>query len=50
MAQRVLMIEDVERLAGMVTTYLGQNGYALTLAGTFLVVFLTHRDSMERAS
>ena len=34
MVQRVLMIEDDVRLAGMVSTYLGQNGYALTHAAT----------------
>jgi len=32
MTQRILMIEDDQRLAAMVDTYLGQNGYAVTLA------------------
>ncbi|MES2150083.1 MAG: response regulator transcription factor [Pseudomonadota bacterium] len=34
MPQRVLMIEDDQRLAGMVATYLGQNGYEVAHAGT----------------
>lgn len=34
MAQRILMIEDDQRLAGMVVTYLGANGYEVTHAGT----------------
>ena len=32
MTQRILMIEDDQRLAAMVDTYLGQNGYAVTHA------------------
>lgn len=32
MTQRILMIEDDQRLAAMVGTYLGQNGYAVTHA------------------
>jgi DNA-binding response OmpR family regulator len=34
MAQRILMIEDDQRLAGMVVTYLAANGYQVTHAGT----------------
>jgi DNA-binding response OmpR family regulator len=34
MTQRILMIEDDQRLAAMVETYLGQNGYAVTHAAT----------------
>ncbi|MDQ1817163.1 response regulator transcription factor [Massilia sp. CCM 9210] len=34
MLPRILMIEDDERLAGMVVTYLGQNGYTVAHAGT----------------
>src|SRR4051812_20800298 len=34
MNQRVLMIEDDERLAGMVGAYLEQNGFELQHAGT----------------
>lgn len=33
MAQQVLLIEDDERLAGMVRDYLGQSGFAVTIAG-----------------
>jgi len=33
MAQRILMIEDDQRLAGMVVTYLSQNGYEVVHAG-----------------
>lgn len=33
MLQRLLMIEDDQRLAGMVATYLGQNGFAVQVAG-----------------
>jgi DNA-binding response OmpR family regulator len=32
MTQRLLMIEDDQRLAGMVATYLGQNGFEVRLA------------------
>jgi DNA-binding response OmpR family regulator len=34
MAQRILMIEDDQRLAGMVVTYLAANGYEVQHAGT----------------
>jgi DNA-binding response OmpR family regulator len=34
MAQRILMIEDDQRLAAMVVTYLSSNGYEVTHAGT----------------
>ena len=34
MAQRILMIEDDQRLAGMVVTYLSSNGYEVQHAGT----------------
>jgi DNA-binding response OmpR family regulator len=34
MAQRILMIEDDQRLAAMVVTYLASNGYEVTHAGT----------------
>ena len=34
MAQRILMIEDDQRLAGMVVTYLSSNGYEVVHAGT----------------
>ena len=34
MVQRILMIEDDQRLAGMVVTYLEQNGFAVAHAGT----------------
>ena len=34
MTQRILMIEDDQRLAAMVETYLAGNGYAVTHAGT----------------
>ena len=34
MVQRILMIEDDQRLAGMVVTYLSSNGYDVTHAGT----------------
>ena len=34
MVQRLLMIEDDQRLAGMVATYLGQNGFAVQLAAS----------------
>jgi DNA-binding response OmpR family regulator len=34
MPQHILMIEDDQRLAGMVGTYLGQNGYAVQHAGS----------------
>ena len=34
MAERILMIDDDERLAGMVSDYLGGAGFRLTLAGT----------------
>ncbi|WP_394778834.1 response regulator [Undibacterium sp.] len=34
MTQRVLMIEDDQRLAGMVATYLGQNGFTVQHAAT----------------
>ena len=34
MTQRILMIEDDQRLAAMVETYLGQNGYAVVRAAT----------------
>lgn len=34
MLQRILMIEDDQRLAGMVVTYLAANGYEVTQAGT----------------
>jgi DNA-binding response OmpR family regulator len=34
MAERVLMIDDDNRLAGMVSDYLGEAGFRLTLAGT----------------
>ncbi len=34
MAQRILMIEDDQRLAGMVRTYLEQNGYEVAHAAT----------------
>jgi len=34
MAERILMIDDDNRLAGMVSDYLGEAGFRLTLAGT----------------
>ncbi|HEY0065387.1 MAG TPA: response regulator transcription factor [Telluria sp.] len=34
MAQRILMIEDDQRLAAMVVTYLASNGYEVSHAGT----------------
>src|SRR3977135_1268344 len=34
MAERVLMIDDDNRLAGMVSDYLGGAGFGLALAGT----------------
>ncbi|MES2015849.1 MAG: response regulator transcription factor [Pseudomonadota bacterium] len=34
MAQRILMIEDDQRLAGMVVTYLASNGFEVTHAAT----------------
>lgn len=34
MVQRILMIEDDQRLAGMVVTYLASNGYEVAHAGT----------------
>jgi DNA-binding response OmpR family regulator len=34
MAQRILMIEDDQRLAAMVVTYLASNGFEVTHAGT----------------
>ena len=34
MAERILMIDDDNRLAGMVSDYLGGAGFRLTLAGT----------------
>jgi len=34
MAQRILMIEDDQRLAAMVVTYLGSNGYEVSHAGS----------------
>ena len=34
MAERILMIDDDDRLAGMVSDYLGGAGFRLTLAGT----------------
>ncbi|MEG3145913.1 response regulator transcription factor [Sphingomonas sp. RT2P30] len=34
MAKRILMIEDDQRLATMVATYLGQNGYVVTHSAT----------------
>ncbi len=34
MGQRILMIEDDQRLAGMVVTYLSTNGYEVVHAGT----------------
>ena len=34
MTQCILMIEDDQRLAAMVETYLGQNGYAVVHAAT----------------
>jgi DNA-binding response OmpR family regulator len=34
MVQRILMIEDDQRLAGMVVTYLASNGYQVVHAGT----------------
>ena len=34
MVQRILMIEDDQRLAGMVVTYLGANGFEVSHAGT----------------
>ena len=34
MVQRILMIEDDQRLAGMVVTYLSSNGYEVVHAGT----------------
>jgi DNA-binding response OmpR family regulator len=36
MAQHLLMIEDDQRLAGMVATYLGQNGFEVRLAANAL--------------
>lgn len=34
MADQILLIEDDNRLAGMVRDYLGQSGFAVTIAGT----------------
>src|SRR5436853_6520262 len=34
MAERILMIDDDDRLAGMVSDYLGGAGFRLTIAGT----------------
>ena len=34
MSERILLIEDDERLAGMVADYLGGSAYAVTIAGT----------------
>jgi two-component system phosphate regulon response regulator OmpR len=34
MAERILMIDDDARLAGMVSDYLGGAGFRLTVAGT----------------
>src|SRR5262244_1188396 len=34
MAERILMIDDDDRLAGMVSDYLGGAGFRLTVAGT----------------
>src|SRR4029453_13674123 len=34
MAERILMIDDDSRLAGMVSDYLGGAGFRLTIAGT----------------
>lgn len=34
MSERILLIEDDERLAGMVADYLGGSSYAVTIAGT----------------
>ena len=40
MADRILMIDDDDRLAGMVSDYLGGAGFRLTTAGT--AVSYTH--------
>lgn len=34
MAEQILLIEDDERLAGMVRDYLGESGFRVTIAGT----------------
>ena len=34
MAERILMIDDDNRLAGMVSDYLGGAGFRVTVAGT----------------
>ena len=34
MSDRILLVEDDERLAGMVSDYLGGNGFDVTIAGT----------------
>ena len=34
MAERILMIDDDNRLAGMVSDYLGGAGFRVTIAGT----------------
>ena len=44
MASRVLLIEDDSRLAGMVETYLGQAGYAVTRAPDGRSGVERHRD------
>ena len=42
--QRILMIEDDQRLAGMVVTYLTQNGYQVAHAGTAAAGLAQLRD------
>ncbi len=34
MAEQILLIEDDDRLAGMVRDYLGESGFRVTTAGT----------------
>ncbi|HET7715067.1 MAG TPA: response regulator transcription factor [Bauldia sp.] len=44
MAARVLLVEDDSRLAGMVTTYLGEAGYAVVRAADGRAGIERHRD------
>eukprot|EP01035_Chromulina_nebulosa_P016042 gene16042-21269_t len=47
MAKRILMIEDDQRLATMVATYLGQNGYVVTHSATGERGLAALRDQAE---
>ena len=50
MAERILMIDDDSRLAGMVSDYLGGVGFRLTIAGTGregeAAVVVDHQDAL----